>query len=71
VLASLGVQILLIGLGVGIFLLSRSYGNDWIAVLIFLLLAAISISIYGFTLRLIDKIALDRRETLVAELCRA
>ena len=38
---------------------------------IFLLLAAISISIYGFTLRLIDKIALDRRETLVAELCRA
>ena len=71
VLASLGVQVLLIGLGVGIFLLSRSYGNDWIAVLIFLLLAAISISIYGFTLRLIDKIALDRRETLVAELCRA
>ena len=71
VLASLGVQIVLIGFGIGIFVLARVLGNYWIAVLIFLCLAAISISIYGLTLRRMDGIAVERRETLVAELCRA
>ncbi len=71
VLASMGVQIVVVGLGVGIFMLARSYGNYWIAVLIFLLLAAISISIYVMMLGRMDQIALQRRETLVSELCRA
>jgi ABC-2 type transport system permease protein len=71
VLASLGVQIVVMGLGAGIFLLARSYGNYWIAALIFLLMAAISIPIYVWTLSRMDQIALQRRETLVAELCRA
>jgi len=71
VLASLGVQVVVMGVGAGIFLAARSYGNYWIAVVIFLLLAAISISIYALTLGRIDSIALQRRETLMAELCRA
>jgi ABC-2 type transport system permease protein len=71
VLASLGVQILVMGVGAGIFLAARSYGNYWIAVVIFMLLAAISICIYALTLGRIDSIALQRREILVAELCRA
>ena len=71
VLASLGVQIVLIGLGIGIFVLARVLGNYWIAVLIFLSLAVISISLYVLTLGRTDGIAVDRREALVAELCRA
>jgi ABC-2 type transport system permease protein len=71
VLASLGVQIVVMGAGAAIFLAARSYGNYWIAVAIFVILAAISISIYALTLGKIDSIALERRETLIAELCRA
>jgi ABC-2 type transport system permease protein len=71
VLASLGVQIVVMGSGAGIFILARHYGNMWIATLIFLLLAAISISAYAFTMQRMDGIAMQRRETLVAELCRA
>src|ERR1700722_1610372 len=71
VLASLGVQIVLMGFGIGIFVLARILGNYWIAVLIFLCLAAISISIYALTLRHMNRIAVERREALVAELCRA
>jgi ABC-2 type transport system permease protein len=71
VLASLGVQIVVMGVGAGIFLAARSYGNYWIAVVIFLMLAAISISIYTLIMGKIDSIASQRREILVAELCRA
>jgi ABC-2 type transport system permease protein len=71
VLASFGVQIVVVGLGAAIFILARLYGNLWIAALIFLLLAAVSISIYVLTLGRIDHIALQRREVLLAELCRA
>ncbi|HEY6763196.1 MAG TPA: hypothetical protein VI386_00365 [Candidatus Sulfotelmatobacter sp.] len=70
ILASLGVQIVVVGLGAGIFILARHYNNLWIAALIFLLMAIISISIYAWTLRGMDRFALRRRETLVAELCR-
>jgi hypothetical protein len=38
---------------------------------LFLILSAIAIPIYILVLRRIDGIALQRRETLVAELCRA
>jgi ABC-2 type transport system permease protein len=71
VLFSLGVQIVVVGLGVGAFVIARNYGNLWIATVIFLGLAMISCSVYGVTLRRIDRIALERRETLVSELCRA
>jgi len=71
VLASFGMQILTVGLGVAVFTIARLYGNLWIATLLFLALAAISIPLYVFVLDRLDHIALQRRETLVAELCRA
>ncbi len=71
VLISLGVQIVVVGIGAGAFVIARHYGNLWIATLFFLGLAVISGSIYSATLRRIDEIALGLRETLVSELCRA
>jgi len=71
VLASFGVQIVTVGLGVAAFAIARLYNNLWIATLLFLILAAISIPLYLLVLRRLDAIALQRRETLVAELCRA
>jgi ABC-2 type transport system permease protein len=71
VLASFGVQIVTVGLGIAVFAIARLYRNLWIATLLFLILAAISIPLYLLVLRRLDGIALQRREMLVAELCRA
>ena len=58
VLASFGVQIVIVGLGVAAFTIARLYKNLWIATLLFLVLAAISIPIYLMVLRRLDRIAL-------------
>src|ERR1700722_2260025 len=71
VLASLGTQLIIVGVGFVVFLIARLYKSLWVATLLFLILAAIAIPIYFLVLRRIDDIALQRRETLVAELCRA
>jgi len=71
VLASLGVQIVLVGTGVAAFMIARYYGNLWIAALIFLALSAVSITVYAVVLRRFDSIALTRREALLETLCRA
>lgn len=71
VLASFGVQIVTVGMGAGVFLLARLYKNLWIATLLFLILAAATIPIYVVILRRLDALAVERRETLLAELCRA
>ncbi|HZQ95794.1 MAG TPA: hypothetical protein VFA67_12340 [Candidatus Sulfotelmatobacter sp.] len=71
VLASFGMQIVIVGCGIGVFALARLYHNLWIAVLLFLILAAISIPIYLTVLGRMDQVALRRRETLMSELCRA
>jgi ABC-2 type transport system permease protein len=71
VLVSLGVQILIVGTGVAAFMVARSYKNLWIAALIFLGLAAISLSVYAMVLQRFDGIAMGRREALMAALCRA
>ena len=71
VLASLGVQIVLIGLGIGIFVLARMLGQLLDRGADFPVFAVISISIYVLTLGRMDGIAAERREALVAELCRA
>jgi len=71
VLVSFGMQILLVAVGTGVFAIARLYGNLWIASLLFLILAATSIPIYFLILRRMDGIAIERRETLLAELCRA
>ncbi|MGD0162502.1 MAG: hypothetical protein ABSB39_08535 [Candidatus Sulfotelmatobacter sp.] len=70
-LISLGVQLVVIGVGVAAFWIARHYGNLWIATLLLLVLAGISISVYWMILNRMDGLALERRETLVAELCRA
>jgi len=71
VLASLGLQIVIVGVGATVFVVARLYKNLWIAALVFLALSAITIPLYIMVLRRLDGIAIERRETLVAELCRA
>jgi ABC-2 type transport system permease protein len=71
VLASFGMQIVIVGFGIGVFAVARYYNDLWIAVVLFLILAAISLSIYVAVLRSMDRLALERRETLLTELCRA
>jgi ABC-2 type transport system permease protein len=71
VLVSLGVQIVIVAVGAAAFGVARLYQNLWIAALIFLMLSAVSIPMYVMVLRRLDTIAVDRRETLLAELCRA
>ena len=71
VFASLGVQIVVIGLSASVLLLARLYGNLWIATPIFLALAGVSCTGFALVLKRVDRIALARRETLVSELCRA
>ncbi len=71
VLASFAMQIVIVGLGVAVFAVARFYGNLWIASALFLVLAGISIPAYLLTLRHLDHLAIERRETLLEELCRA
>jgi hypothetical protein len=71
VLISLGVQVFVVGVGVAVFWIARDYGNFWIATLLLLMLAGISLSAYAMILNRMDGLAAERRETLVAELCRA
>jgi ABC-2 type transport system permease protein len=70
VLISFAVQILTVGLGAGVFAVAHVYHNLWVATLLFLMLAAISIPTYILILGRLDDIAIERRETLLAELCR-
>ncbi len=71
VLASFGLEIVIVAVGIGVFAIARLYGIQWIATVLFLVLAAITIPIYVIVLRRIDGIAIERREALLAELCRA
>ncbi|HET6181487.1 MAG TPA: hypothetical protein VFE61_31505 [Candidatus Sulfotelmatobacter sp.] len=71
VLASLGIQVVVVGVGVAAFTIARLYRDQWIATFVFLVLSAVSVPLYVMVLRRMDSIALERRETLVAELCRA
>ncbi len=71
VLASFGMQAVIVGFGFAVFTIARALNNLWIAVLLFLILAAISIPIYVVVLNRLDGIAQQRQETLLAELCRA
>ena len=65
------MQIVIVAVGAAAFVVARLYKNLWIAALIFLALSAITIPLYIMVLRRLDGIAIERRETLVAELCRA
>ena len=71
VLISLGVQMFVVGVGALVFWIARHYGNFWIATLILLMLAGISLTGYRIVLDRMDSLALERQDTVVAELCRA
>jgi len=70
-LAGLILQGVVVGIGFTVFWTTRYFGNSWIATLILLAFAGVSIAVYGVILKRVDRLALERRETLVAELCRA
>jgi ABC-2 type transport system permease protein len=70
-LASLGIQAVVLGLCALALLAARAYQHIWLAAVIFLVLAVIAMVSYVLVLNRIDAIALRRRETMIAELCRA
>ena len=70
-LLGLLLQLLIVGVGVSAFWTARHFGNSWIATLLLLGLAGVSAYVYRIILNRIDRLALQRRETLLAELCRA
>ena len=69
-LASLGTQAVTLGLAAITFFLARQFANVWFAAFMYLLYAAATITIYAVVLRKVDAIAIQRRESLVSELCR-
>lgn len=71
VLISMGIQLVLVGVGVGVFWLASYLGNFWIATLVLLGMAGFSFTMYWMILNRVDGLALERRETMVAELCKA
>jgi ABC-2 type transport system permease protein len=71
VLISFGVQIIVFGLGVTTFVVAGYYRDMWMAVEIFLGFALVGLGIYGLVLRRVDGLALERREILTTELCKA
>jgi hypothetical protein len=70
VLASFILQILIFGVGALTIFAARHYASPWLAVILFLALAAVSFTIYGLVLSRIDPLAQRRREILTTELCK-
>ena len=70
VLASFALRALLLGLVALVVWLCREYGNPWLAGLILLLLAGCAFAGYAALLGRTEKLALERREVLIAELGR-
>jgi ABC-2 type transport system permease protein len=71
VFASLGIQAAVFGLAAVTLLIARAFGSVWIATVIFLILAGAAAIGYIMVLNRADRIALDRRDAILAELCRA
>jgi len=70
VLLSLVVQAFVIGSCVVTFFMARAMHKPWFALPAFLLLAAVALLFYMWSLKQAEHLALERREVLVAELCR-
>jgi ABC-2 type transport system permease protein len=69
-LISMLIQAAVLGIGAGIFTLCSYFGNAWVAVPIFLLLAAGAIFAWMRVLANVGRIANQRRETLISTLAR-
>jgi ABC-2 type transport system permease protein len=71
VFASLGIQFAVFGLAGVTIVIARAFGMIWLAAVIFLVLAGFVAIAYSLVLKRVDQIALDRRDAILAELCRA
>jgi ABC-2 type transport system permease protein len=70
-LVSLAVQALALGLSGPAFFVAYHYKNLWLAAVLLSLFAAAAMRGYAYALGRMDAVAISRRETLTAELCRA
>jgi ABC-2 type transport system permease protein len=71
VLIAFGILLASLGVGFGVFFLCNSLHRPWLMIPIFLILAVIAFIIYLQVLNRLDAIALDHREDLAEELCKA
>ncbi len=71
ILAGLGVQIVVMGIGVVAIFVGHRFHTYWLGALILGVLAIPSIAAYVLLLRRMDRIVMKRREVLAAELCKA
>ena len=69
--ASLGVQAATIGIAVVTLMIARSFHRTWAAIPVFLLLAIAAVIGYLLVMGRIDRFAIEKRETMIAELCRS
>jgi ABC-2 type transport system permease protein len=70
-LAAFGSQAALFGIAAVVFLIARSFGQIWLAAILFLILAAVASLVYWLLLNRAEQMALNRREVMIAELSRA
>jgi ABC-2 type transport system permease protein len=67
---SMGIHVLVLGCCSAIVFFARAAGYLWMAIPIFLLLAGIAWAVYAFILGKMAHTILNRREVMLAELCR-
>jgi hypothetical protein len=67
---SMGVEAVVVGIAAAVFFLTRYLQRVWLAGIIFLPLAAIALAVYWIVLNLAARRVLERREILIAEICR-
>jgi ABC-2 type transport system permease protein len=65
------LQLVVVGLGISIFSITSYFENAWAGIVLLLVLAGPSFIVYEMILRRMDRLALERRDTLIAELCKA
>ena len=70
-LIALGMIVCCAGIGAAIVALTAYFQRSWLMVPIFLVLAVVSLVVYLQVLGRIDTIALEHREQLTEELCKA
>jgi ABC-2 type transport system permease protein len=71
VLIAFGILLASLGVGFGVFFLCNLLNRPWLMIPIFLILALIAFILYLQVLNRLDAIALDHREDLAEELCKA
>lgn len=70
VLLGLGLQVVLLGLAVIIYLLTRQLGQVWLVAVVFLALSGVTLRLYMVMLDRFDRLAANRREVLTSALAR-